>query len=942
MSSPSDQQLIQYIGQGRREALAQLFDRYSADLYDYLARLVGDRDQAARLLDRVLLAVPGAAAGFQPRDSVRGWLYSIAREAGLDWLRQRGWLDGLPPSDEPIPPGLQGDVWKAARAMPGFFRAVLITEELQPLSPTEKARALGVNRTDLPRLIEEARKSFNRIYDAQARAEGRPTSDRINTEVVWNARRRLPIEGGSLFGFLPVIEFPESLKQQIRRHIVEAMSPPPARPLGGIAADTGTTSYEVPRAEAPPVLVPPPLLPPGVGVQPEPQPERRLQPIPLAEPVVETPRGGFTGLPTSALAALLGVALALLICGGVFLLLQNRNKPTITSTQPANASTIQQTPEINVFAVYDGVSEIDRTRTTMQIDGRAVIPLFVNNSVAWTGALDPGSHIVDVVVVDRSGNSAEQSWTFFIVAAGTQTATPGGLASVTPISPLASVTPIVPITVQVVTVTPIIIPQTPTSPFATSTFPPPPPTSPLTPCFLGGVSGVAFNDLNGNGNREGEPGLAGITVNLKTQLNSVFSVTITDAFGNYRFTNVPFGSYRVSANIPPGWTATTSTDIPVFIGGCGIIPNFNFGFATGPTPTPTSTFTPPTTFGVINASAFVTPFSSTTCPQDFTFNGTLTTNSAGSVQYRWVRSDGTTRPIQVLPFASAGTQNVAPDVWNVGTTYSGWSRLEVLSPNLFTSPQANFVLNCPGPTTVTPSVTPTITPTFTPTLPPFAVTNATANVSPTSSTTCPETFTFNGTLTANGAGNVTYQWIRSDGASSPPAALTFLTAGTQNVLPETWTLGTPGFNFTGWEKILVLSPNSVTSPEANFTLNCPPPTLTPSPTPTETPLPPSQVTSATVDPASPAVLTTCPGAVNFSGKITTDGPTSVTYEWERSDGTKIGPATISFGGPGTQTVTDSWSFGSPPIILSGLWERINVLTPNALSSSQATFDVNCP
>jgi DNA-directed RNA polymerase specialized sigma24 family protein len=48
MSSPTDQELIQYIGQGRREALAQLFDRYSADLYDYLARLVGDRDQAAR------------------------------------------------------------------------------------------------------------------------------------------------------------------------------------------------------------------------------------------------------------------------------------------------------------------------------------------------------------------------------------------------------------------------------------------------------------------------------------------------------------------------------------------------------------------------------------------------------------------------------------------------------------------------------------------------------------------------------------------------------------------------------------------------------------------------------------------------------------------------------------------------------------------------------
>src|SRR5581483_3260134 len=298
MSSPTDQQLIQFIGQGRRDALAQLFDRYSADLYDYLARLVGDRDQAGRLLETVFMRVPGAAPGFQARDSVRGWLYSLAREAGLDWLRQRGWLDGLPPSDEPIAPGLQGDVWKAARAMPAFFRAVLITEELHPLSPTEKARALGVNRTDLPRLIDEARRSFNRIYDAQARAEGRPTSEQIDPDTVWNARRRLPVEEGSLFGFLPVIPLPDSLQQQIRRHVVEAMSPPPARPpqqaeeegaaaaaaAAGAAAAAALASGEgtTPLTQPPPPTVPPPLLIPQV--EPPPQPVRRPVPAPPPPP----------------------------------------------------------------------------------------------------------------------------------------------------------------------------------------------------------------------------------------------------------------------------------------------------------------------------------------------------------------------------------------------------------------------------------------------------------------------------------------------------------------------------------------------------------------------------------------------------------------------------------------------------------------------------------
>lgn len=872
MSSPTDQQLIQYIGQGRRDALAQLFDRYSADLYDYLARLVGDRDQAARLLDQVMLRVPGAAAGFQPRDSVRGWLYSLAREAGLDWLRQRGWLDGLPPSDEPIPPGLQGDVWKAARAMPGFFRAVLITEELQPLSPTEKARALGVNRTDLARLIEEARRSFNRIYDAQARAEGRPTSDRINTDVVWNARRRLPVEGGSLFGFLPLIEFPDSLKQNIRRHVVEAMSPPPARPMGGIAGDAGAAAAGVasgsainpmPPPQVPPVQAPPPALPPTVtAVLPEPPPpERRLAPIPPYQPDPDQNRGiNVTGLPTTALAALLGIALALLICGGVFFLLQNRSGLTITATQPPNGATVQQTPEMNVIAVYSGDSEVDRDRTTMQIDGRPVTPLFVNNSVAWTGPLDVGSHVVAVLIVDRADKRSEQSWTFFVVAApGTPTVsiTPGGVASVTPILPVETVTPIAPVTSQVVTVTPIVVPISPT-PIFPFTPPPPPTFVPFTPCNQGGVSGVAFNDLNGNGVRDGEPGLAGVTISLKTQLNSVFAVTVTDGLGNYRFTNVPFGSYRVQANTPTGWFPTTNTDIPVFIGGCGIIPGFNFGFMQTPPPitwTPTLTWTPivitatpsytpsptitnvPPPVAVTNVTAFVTPTSSTSCPQTFTFNGGITTNGATTVNYQWVRSDGSLSPVQVLSFPGAGTQNVASDSWTLGSpgfNFNGWERIQVLSPNSITSVLASFTLNCP-PITDTPTVTPspttvvTNTPTPTPTLTtaPFMVISANANVSPNNSVTCPENFTFNGDITVTGTGTVTYQWEGTDSLGNtitgPASSLGFPVPGTQPLTsPFIYTYNGPGpLNVTGGLRLHILSPNVFDSGDANYTLNCP-------------------------------------------------------------------------------------------------------------------------
>lgn len=854
MSSPTDQQLIQYIGQGRRDALAQLFDRYSADLYDYLSRLVGDRDQAGRLLEKVFLSVPGAAPGFQARDSVRGWLYSIARETGLDWLRQRGWLDGLPPSDEAIQPGLQGDVWKAARAMPAFFRAVLITEELQPLSPTEKARALGVNRTDLARLIEEARRSFNRIYDAQARAEGRPTSDRINTDTVWNARRRLPVEGGSLFGFLPAVEFPESLKQNIRKHVVEAMTPPPARPDASTVAGAAVVGGAVAAAALnnPPPQAPPPQ-PPVVAEPPPPPPKENL----TSPPPERAEKGGF-GIPITALAALIGVALALLICGGVFLLTQNRGKPTITGVQPTNGSTIQQAPAINVAAVYQSNNEIDQTKSGLQLDGNAVIPLFINNSIAWTGPLSLGSHTASATVTDRSGNSASQSWTFFIVGEGTLIPPPNGSATITPI---ASVTPIVPVTSQIATVTPIVVPGTPTQPFFTPTFPlPPPPTFPFPTqpqCTTGGVAGFAFNDLNGNGVRESnEPGLAGVVVNLLTSTNSVFSVNVSDTFGNYRFNNVPFGTYRVQVTTPTGWTLTTAGSFQVNLFGCGTVSGFNFGFwqSAVATPTwtpitpiivtPTFTPTPPSSFAVINVSAFVSPTSSTTCPQTFTFNGAITTNGAGNVTYQWVRSDGSLGPVQSLTFFGAGTLNVAPDAWNIpgapGFNFNGWARIQVLAPNSFSSVQAAFSLNCAPatvptntptltvpPPTLTPTV-PLVTPTPTPTTPPpFSVTAATASVSPPNAAACPANFTFDGTITVTGTGTVNYQWQGSDSfgniINGPATTLTFLVPGTQNLTaPYVYSIPGPGpIVGNGGAHIHITSPNIFDSPDANFTLTCP-------------------------------------------------------------------------------------------------------------------------
>jgi hypothetical protein len=80
----------------------------------------------------------------------------------------------------------------------------------------------------------------------------------------------------------------------------------------------------------------------------------------------------------------------------------------------------------------------------------------------------------------------------------------------------------------------------------------------------------------------------------------------------------------------------------------------------------------------------------------------------------------------------------------------------------------------------------------------------------------------------------------------------------------------------------------------------------------------------------------CPKTVNFWGTIAANGPCTVTYVWERSDGTATAPGTITFIADGSQTVTNLWTRGEG----SG-WQRLHVLTPNDAISSQIDFAMTC-
>ena len=204
---------------------------------------------------------------------------------------------------------------------------------------------------------------------------------------------------------------------------------------------------------------------------------------------------------------------------------------------------------------------------------------------------------------------------------------------------------------------------------------------------------------------------------------------------------------------------------------------------------------------------------------------------------------------------------------------------------------------------------------------PFTVTSVTATTSPSSFTgACPQTFTFTATFTANGPGKATYRWESFDGQNSEYSdnqSVSFTQAGTKTTTLQ-WDLKKSA---TGLHRVHVFTPNELASIPVYYELDCAGPSL---------------VTGIIVGVDQFPFTGPCPKAIHFWGTITTKGPGTVTYRWERSEGPAIPDETITFTAAGSKTVTNQWTRGQG----TG-WQQLHVLTPNDAVSSQITFAMSC-
>ncbi len=84
----------------------------------------------------------------------------------------------------------------------------------------------------------------------------------------------------------------------------------------------------------------------------------------------------------------------------------------------------------------------------------------------------------------------------------------------------------------------------------------------------------------------------------------------------------------------------------------------------------------------------------------------------------------------------------------------------------------------------------------------------------------------------------------------------------------------------------------------------------------------------------------CSATLTYNGNIYANGAGTVTYYWQRSDGTRSATGTLTYSGAGWQTVTDTWSVKATGAGAQ-VFDKIYIDQPNHQLFGPAFFNLTC-
>lgn len=174
---------------GDDRAFAILVRTYERPVYNYVLRLVGNRDLAEDLTQEVFLRVYQGLSSFSLRSRFTTWLFQVTKNRVLDELRaiERRprsvlTLDDIPPLEVVDPPFERTEtihaVWNAIDALSVDLKMALLLRDIVGLSYVEIADALEVTLATVKWRIYKAREEVAEQLTREGITAGTTTTER--------------------------------------------------------------------------------------------------------------------------------------------------------------------------------------------------------------------------------------------------------------------------------------------------------------------------------------------------------------------------------------------------------------------------------------------------------------------------------------------------------------------------------------------------------------------------------------------------------------------------------------------------------------------------------------------------------------------------------------------------------------------------------------------
>jgi RNA polymerase sigma-70 factor (ECF subfamily) len=175
----AQQELILQAQGGNNDAFGQLVRHHQQAVYNIAYRLTGNRQEAEDVAQEAFVKTYQALGRFDSQRPFAPWLYRIATNTALNWIkRQRPQTEldeEVAPADVAPSPETQAittettERLRAAIAnLPHNYRAAIELRHFQGLSYNEMSEALGVSPSDVKSWLFRARRRLRKALKPEA------------------------------------------------------------------------------------------------------------------------------------------------------------------------------------------------------------------------------------------------------------------------------------------------------------------------------------------------------------------------------------------------------------------------------------------------------------------------------------------------------------------------------------------------------------------------------------------------------------------------------------------------------------------------------------------------------------------------------------------------------------------------------------------------------